>query len=72
MAGANLIPPVPPLEIPTLQSSDPDLASWIKPTGKPQVFRTKGQTKDVTLVPFNTLVDRRYVVYWNVGETARP
>src|SRR5262245_26739684 len=22
-----------------------DLASWIKPTGKPQVFQTKGQTK---------------------------
>jgi hypothetical protein len=29
------------------------------------------QTKDVTLVPFNRLVDRRYVVYWQVADAAR-
>jgi hypothetical protein len=60
------IPPVPPLQVPVLMPGGPDVASWIKPTDKPQVFRTTGQSKDVTLVPFYTLVDRRYVVYWQV------
>jgi uncharacterized protein len=63
----NQIPPVPALEIPALKAVGADLAAWIKPTDKVQVFRTTGQAKDVTLAPFYTLVDKRYNVYWQVS-----
>ena len=60
-------PPVPAIEIPTLRASGADPSSWIKPTDKPLVFRTTGQRKDVTLLPLNSLFDRRYSVYWQVS-----
>ena len=66
LAAVNRTPPVPDLEIPTFRAAGPDPASWIKPTDKPQMFQTKGQKKDVTLVPLNSLFDRRYSVYWQV------
>jgi len=62
----NRTPPVPDIEIPTFRAAGPDPASWIRPTGEPHVFRTSGQKRDVTLVPLNTLFDRRYSVYWQV------
>jgi DUF1680 family protein len=65
LAAGNRTPPVPDLEIPTFRTASADPASWIKPTDK-QAFRTTGQKKDVTLVPLNTLFDRRYAVYWQV------
>jgi hypothetical protein len=40
-----------------------DPSSWIKPTDKPQVIRTTGQKKEVTLLPLNSLFDRCYTVY---------
>ena len=55
----------PNLQAGSLAGADP--ASWIKPGDKPLTFRTTGQQKDVTLVPLNTLFDRRYSVYWQVG-----
>jgi uncharacterized protein len=64
--AATQMPTVPPLEIPALKPAGPELASWIKPTDKPMVFKTTGQSKDVTLAPFYTLIDRRYVVYWEM------
>ena len=67
LAAVNRTPPIPDLEIPTFRAAGTDLASWIKPTDKPQVFRTTGQKKDVTLVPLNSLFDRRYSVYWQVA-----
>jgi hypothetical protein len=30
-------------------------------------FRTTSQKRDVTLVPLNSLFDRRYSVYWQVA-----
>jgi DUF1680 family protein len=65
LAPVNRTPPVPEIEIPTFRGG-PDLASWIKPTDKPQTFRTIGQKRDVTLLPLNKLFDRRYSVYWQV------
>jgi DUF1680 family protein len=66
LAAANSIAPVPPIEIPTFKAAG-DPASWIKPAGKPLTFRTTGQQVDVTLVPLNSLFDRRYSVYWHVA-----
>lgn len=56
-----------PLAIPTFQASSADPASWIKPAGKPLTFRTTGQQKDVTMMPINSIFDRRYSVYWQVS-----
>ena len=50
-----------------LHASGPDPAAWIKPTEKPQTFRTSGQKQDVTLAPLNKMLDRRYAVYWEVS-----
>ena len=63
----NRTPPVPDLEIPSFRASGSDASSWIKPGDKPLTFRTSGQRKDVTLVPLNSLYDRRYSVYWEVS-----
>jgi uncharacterized protein len=67
LAATNQVPPIAPVEIPTFHAAGPDPASWIKAGGKPLEFRTTGQKRDVTLVPLNSLFDRRYSVYWQVG-----
>jgi uncharacterized protein len=57
----------PALQIPEFKAAG-DLSSWIKSSGgAPLSFRTSGQTKDVTLAPFNTLVGKRYSMYWQVS-----
>jgi DUF1680 family protein len=56
-----------PLEIPTFKAASADPASWIKPSDGPLTFRTTGQSKDVTLVPLNSLFGKRYSVYWQVS-----
>jgi uncharacterized protein len=66
LGPVNRTPPVPDLEIPTFRASGSDPSSWIKPGDQPLTFRTSGQHKDVTLVPLNSLYDRRYSVYWQV------
>jgi DUF1680 family protein len=68
LAATNRIAPVPDLEIPTLRAPGPDPASWMTATDERHVFRTRGQRKDVTLVPLNRLFDRRYAVYWQVED----
>ena len=60
-------PPVPEIEIPTFRASGADPDAWIQPAGPPLAFRTTGQKKNVTLVPLNSLFDRRYSVYWQVS-----
>jgi DUF1680 family protein len=67
LATVNQTPPIAPVEIPTFKAAGSDPSSWIKPTDKPGVFRTVGQAKDVTMVPLNTLFDKRYAVYWQVS-----
>jgi hypothetical protein len=66
LGPVNRTPPVPNLEIPSFKASGSDPGSWIKAGDKPLTFRTSGQRKDVTLVPLNSLYDRRYSVYWEV------
>jgi hypothetical protein len=53
-----------PIEIPTFQG---DPASWIKPTDAPLTFRSTGQSRDVSLVPLNSIFNKRYSVYWQVS-----
>jgi len=66
LGPVNRTPPVPNLEIPSFKASGSDPSSWIKAGDKPLTFRTSGQRKDVTLVPLNSMYDRRYSVYWEV------
>jgi DUF1680 family protein len=66
-AAAPPRPSAPAIEIPTLQAAGADPATWIKPGDAPLTFHTVGQKKDVTLVPINTLFDKRYSVYWTVS-----
>jgi len=57
--------PIPSVE-PLIVKSD-DVAALIKPVpGKALTFRTTGQSKQITLVPYHELLDQRYVVYWRV------
>jgi hypothetical protein len=57
-----------PIDVPAFRASNADLAAWIRPVaGEPLTFRTTGQAKDVTLVPFHRLFGERYSVYWSVA-----
>jgi DUF1680 family protein len=56
-----------PLEVPTFNAKAADPSSWIKPADGPLTFRTTGQSRDVTLVPLNSLFGKRYSVYWQVS-----
>lgn len=62
---------VPPVEIPVFVSANlkADLARVKPVAGKPLTFVTSGnltEPKPVTLVPFYTLFEPRYTVYWKV------
>ena len=69
--AANLVPPAAHVEIPVFVSADlkQDLTK-IKPVaGKPLTFTAPaglGQPGAVTLVPFYTLFEPRYTIYWKV------
>lgn len=67
LGPTNRTPPVPNLEIPSFKAAGADPSSWITAGDKPLTFRTSGQHEDVTLVPLNSLYDRRYAVYWQVS-----
>jgi uncharacterized protein len=55
-----------PIEVPSFTAKG-DPASWIKAADGPLRFRTTGQAKDVALMPINSIFDKRYSVYWQVG-----
>jgi len=59
-----------PMEVPEFRaSSGPD--SWLEQiAGESLAFRTKGQQRDVTFVPFNRVSKERYSIYWTVNESA--
>jgi DUF1680 family protein len=41
--------------------------SWIEPVGRTApTFRTKAQSRDISFLPLNRVVDQRYGVYWRV------
>jgi len=43
-------------------------SAWIqRVAGRGLEFRTVGQTSDVTLVPFHSLFDERYAIYWRLS-----
>jgi hypothetical protein len=67
LGPTNTTPPVPAIEIPTFRAASADPSTWIKPVDAPMQFRTTSQKRDVTLVPLNSLFDRRYSVYWQVA-----
>ncbi len=56
-----------PLTVPQFRPSSQNLDSWIRPvSGESLTFRTAGQEKDITLVPFNRVPEERYSIYWSV------
>lgn len=56
------------IQVPAFRAASADPASWIKPvSGKLLAFETAGQERNVTLVPLNSIFDRRYSVYWQVS-----
>jgi hypothetical protein len=62
-----------PVDAPSFVTESDDLASWIQPMpGKPLEFRTRGQTTDVSFVPFNKLFAERYGIYWHVHRKGSP
>jgi DUF1680 family protein len=56
-----------PIQVPVFQAKGDDPGSWIKPADKPMTFRTSGQQQDVTLSPINSIFEKRYSIYWQVG-----
>lgn len=58
-----------PVAAPALVARGSGLEDWIARTGRGALeFRTVGQAQDVTLVPFHSIFDERYAVYWKVSE----
>ncbi len=53
-------------------AGDPARAeSWVEPVpGERLAFRTKGQAKNLSLVPLSRLFGERYAVYWKVRPPA--
>ena len=47
-------------------SSD-NVNDWIEPVaGKPLTFKTIGQSREITLVPYHKLFNQKYIIYWKV------
>ncbi len=62
-----------PPPAPALRARSDDPSTWIQRVSgvdQPLEFRTTGQERDVALVPFHTLFDERYAVYWKVTRQA--
>lgn len=62
----DLTPQTRPIAVAAIKAPSGDVRSWVEPTGKPLEFRIVGQEREIALVPFNTLFDERYAVYWRV------
>ncbi len=63
----DLSPVTKPVAVAPIKASSDDVTSWVKPVpGTPLQFTTVGQATPVTLAPFNSMYDERYVVYWKV------
>jgi hypothetical protein len=56
-------PPNSAVAAPVLKSRGSDVSEWVSRTG-PLEFRTRGQDRDVSLIPFYKILDERYAVYW--------
>jgi DUF1680 family protein len=60
-----------PMEVPAFTSKNADPHSWIEPIpDKLLTFRTTGQTRNVTLLPFHRIDNQRYSIYWTVTQAS--
>jgi DUF1680 family protein len=59
-----------PVAPPEFKTKSQEPRDWIEPvqTGALE-FRTTGQARDVTMVPFYKILDERYAVYWKVTQS---
>ncbi len=56
-----------PIAAPELRTRGSELSAWIQRGSERELeFRTVGQARQVTLVPFHTIFDERYAVYWRL------
>ena len=62
----DLTPETRPIAVAAIKAPSGDLRSWVEPTGRPLEFRIVGQEREIALVPFHTVFDERYAVYWRV------
>ncbi len=67
----NTAPDGPPAAVPSLSLDRDNLAASIVPAGRPLEFRVKAHNADVALVPFYSLVGKRYAVYWKLTTQRR-
>jgi DUF1680 family protein len=58
--------PVHDVTVPSLKADGP-LQSWLHRADRPLEFASTGQQSDIALKPFNSIIDRRYSVYWRVA-----
>jgi DUF1680 family protein len=58
-------PPNSAIQAPALRSRGTSVSEWISKTA-PLRFSTTGQATNVELVPFYSVLDERYAVYWNI------
>jgi hypothetical protein len=60
-------PETKPIAVAAIKAPSGDVTTWVKAVrGKPLEFKIVGQEREIALVPFNTLFDERYAVYWKV------
>ena len=62
----DLTPETWPIAVAAIKAPSDDVRSWVEATGRPLEFRIVGQEREIALVPFNTVFDERYAVYWRV------
>jgi uncharacterized protein len=56
-----------PTQVPQLRASKTGPDSWLKRAdGEALEFRTNGQKRDITFVPFDRVNGERYSIYWTV------
>jgi hypothetical protein len=56
------------MQVPQLRASKTGPDSWLKRAdGEAVEFRTSGQPRDITFVPFHRLNGERYSIYWTVA-----
>ena len=63
----DLTPETRPIAVSAIRAPSGDVRSCVEPTGRPLEFRIVGQEREIALVPFNTVFDERYAVYWRVA-----
>ncbi|HEV8268217.1 MAG TPA: beta-L-arabinofuranosidase domain-containing protein, partial [Thermoanaerobaculia bacterium] len=61
-----------PVAVDAIAGDPRDVSSWIEPAARRRLaFGTRGQAKQLELVPLNRLFGERYAVYWKVRRPGR-